>query len=99
MKLQFSLATLLVCLTVLAVVCAVAGPMKVDEYQNGRMTQILVRPATAGEITLRLVLCGAPAVATTLLVPWFIRCLKFRMTLNRRSRRTPPPLLGTKPPR
>ena len=69
MKLQFSLATLLVCMTVLAVVCAFAISVKVFEPAvtfvlpgdtSGHIARkALNRPPTVAEVTLRIVLWGA----------------------------------------
>jgi hypothetical protein len=89
MKLQFSLATLLVCVTVLAVVCAVAVGIPVSEivqeypkwYSSSPIKPYNVahpRPPTTSEIASRLALWGPPALAATLGALWVIRRLKSR---------------------
>jgi hypothetical protein len=66
MKPQFSLATLLVCLTVLAVVSAVASRRPVPDSRFP-----FKRLPNAPEIALRFALWGTPAVAATLAVLWW----------------------------
>jgi hypothetical protein len=93
MKLQFSLATLLVCMTVLAVVCTIAISVPVHEKEFGitppppagspRGPYVWIElpethPPTASAIASRLALWGPPAVAATLGVLWTIRRLKSR---------------------
>jgi hypothetical protein len=100
MKLQFSLATLLVCLTVPAVVCALAVEIDVaetrinftagsimrptDSWEHQRIA-IIHRPPTALEMIERIFMWGIPALITTLAVLWSIRRLKSR-------RHTEPPV-------
>ncbi len=86
MKLQFSLATLLVCLTVLAVVCGVAAVLPV--YFTTRVTNFSVpeaptmttdsRSPSATDIAWRLAWAGPIAIAATLATLWTIRRLKSR---------------------
>jgi hypothetical protein len=93
MKLQFSLATLLVCMTVLAVVCAAAVSMPVrepllhwDQLDAGTKIistdppgpSIIERPPNFADTAIRLAIWGAPAIATTLSALWAIRLLKSR---------------------
>jgi hypothetical protein len=93
MKLQFSLATLLVCMTVLAVVIAIAVAMPVyqveSSYDASEMrggTPVLVRRTiayevrkpTAEDIILRLMWAAPSSIAATLGVRWAIRRLKSR---------------------
>ena len=88
MKLQFSLATLLVCVTVLAVVCAVSAAIPIHErreiatstprYGTTEGLINLYRRPTTGEIALRIGLWGTPAIAATLGVLWAVRRLKSR---------------------
>src|SRR5262245_30179473 len=80
MRLQFSLATLLVCITVLAVVCAVCvkvtvrdfGPTHIGTY-GAQMYNVIDRPPTASEIAQRLALWGPASIAATLGVLWIGR--------------------------
>jgi hypothetical protein len=80
MKLQFSLATLLVCMTVLAVVAAVAAKMPVQasgleiSWYDGTYD----RPPNAAELASRLAWSWPLAIAATLGVLWTIRRLKSR---------------------
>ena len=101
MKLQFSLATLLVCMTVLAVVAAISARMPVWELlaewlnpprfaPGGTVYQAInrsywERPPHGAEIVLRLAIWGPVAIAATLGVLWTIRRLKSR-------RHTDPPV-------
>ena len=94
MKLQFSLATLLVCVTVLAVVCAIAAFVPVHESRvygmraslspNGIATitfidaEFLNRSPTELEIVCRNLIWGPPSIAGILAVLWSIRRLKSR---------------------
>jgi hypothetical protein len=92
MRFQFSLATLLVCMTVLAVVAAlsVGVPFYMTTWipdrsfgDSGGFFEISY-PITGWEIARRFVLWGTPATAATLGTLWAIRRLKSR-------RRTEPP--------
>ena len=98
MKLQFSLATLLVGVTVLAVICAVAVAVHVHEilqlagpYQYGVNPPYQLykfefdRAPHIAEIAWRMFVWGTPSVAATLAVLWSIRRLKSR-------RHTEPPV-------
>jgi hypothetical protein len=95
MKLQFSLATLLICMTVLAVVCAFAISVKVfkpavkfvlpGDTSEHIARKALYRTLTVAEVTLRIVLWGASAIAATLIVLRVIGRLKSR-------RHTEPPV-------
>jgi hypothetical protein len=90
MKLQFSLATLLVCVTVLAIVAFFAGAVKVEE--PGQVWDLRIsatdavksfhraysRSPTANEIIARSAIWGTPAVIATLVLLWTIRRLKSR---------------------
>ena len=91
MKLQFSLATLLVCMTVLAVVCALAFRLKVHQPEkpmgvyiiHGPLADELIEPAndhvpTPSEAAKRLAIWGPLSIAVTLGVLWLIRRLKSR---------------------
>ena len=86
MKLQFSLATLLVRMTVLAMVAAlsVGLPMYKTTWLTARQSDELggllemAYPITAWEIVHRFVLWGPPTLATTLGALWAIRRLKSR---------------------
>jgi len=82
MKLQFSLATLLVCTTVLAVVCAIAMRIGVYEADLSKAVRLsptvsrypyLYRPPNATEIATRLAWSAPLAILLTLGVPWAIR--------------------------
>jgi hypothetical protein len=98
MRIQFSLATLLICMTVLAVVCAAAVAFPVKE-KIMRTTQVISpsgirvastkvsdsRPPTGWDIMRRMTILGTPATAATLAVLWAIRRLKSR-------RHTEPPV-------
>jgi hypothetical protein len=91
MKLQFSLATLLVCTTVLAVVCAAAVSVPVHETEIRPVLHLYLvpgphptdmiethRPPTASEIATRLAWAGPLSIAATLVALLFIRRLKSR---------------------
>ena len=94
MKLEFSLATLLVCMTVLAVVAAIAALMPVRESRVSGMRVILPqngatgvmfndegvfnRPPTGEDIVARNTIFAPPAIAAPLGVLWAIRRLKSR---------------------
>jgi hypothetical protein len=82
MKLQFSLATLLVCVTVLAVVFAVAIRLGVYESDLSKAVRFsptvsrypyLYRPPNATEIAIRLAWSAPLAILLTLGVLWGIR--------------------------
>ena len=90
MKLQFSLATLLVCMTVLAVVCALCIVIPVHELSpatgwdvaGGKMTNATMsidetsfRP-TASEVQWRLAIWGPLAIVATLAGFWIVHRLK-----------------------
>ena len=86
MRFQFSLATLLVCMTVLAVVAAISTAMPVhqivhsyatDEWSMG-LTGEFDRQPFVSEITFRLAWAGPLALAATLAALWSIRRLKSR---------------------
>ena len=86
MKFQFSLATLLICMTVLAVVCAICVKVDVVEQvapQPGTLRakfknamQTVVRHPTAPEVAWRMAMWGTPAIAATLAVLWIVRRVK-----------------------
>ena len=88
MKLQFSLATLLVCVTVLAVVCSIAGRIKVHQPAvtrsivvsgsniSGTFRPARDRPPITSEVAERVALWGIPSIATTLAILWLIRRLR-----------------------
>jgi hypothetical protein len=89
MKLQFSLATMLVCVTVLAVVCVLAIRLKVHQPEmptgvyslSGQSAEELVIPANdhspaPSEAAKRLALWGPLSVAATLGALWAIRRVK-----------------------
>ena len=87
MKLQFSLATLLVCMTVLAVVCCMCAKMQVHldvdtvETINGKTYPLRYtdnRPPTENEFVLRLMWAAPLSIAATLGTLWAIRRLKSR---------------------
>src|SRR5262245_49346185 len=82
MRLQFSLATLLVCITVLAVVCAVCVAVHVREivhgptYYSGKPIYTwdeIERLPNAAEIVQRLAFWGPASLAVTLGVLWIGR--------------------------
>ena len=86
MKLQFSLATLLVCVTVLAVVAAFAAGIQVHDmtewqpianskHQMFQWTEF-DRPPHVAEIARRMLIWGSPTLVATLAVLWSIRRLK-----------------------
>jgi hypothetical protein len=88
MKLQFSLATLLICMTVLAVVAAIGTAFQVHYRTLGMMTGFIYEwsgPPSASELVWRIILWGPVAIAATLGVLWAIRRLKSR-------RHTEPPV-------
>ena len=87
MKLQFSLATLLVCVTVLAVVAAVAAkvPVQASGLEISWYDGTYDRPPNAAELASRLAWSWPLALAATLGVLWAIRRLKSR-------RHTEPPV-------
>ena len=106
MKLQFSLATLLVCVTVLAVVCADAIEMPVlverqsSSYVGGiTLPSSFKRPPDDIDIAWRMALWGPSSVAATLGVLWSIRRLKSRRHTEPPVGSTALPLPSTKPPR
>ena len=83
MKLQFSLATLLICMTVLAVVCAISIKIPAinmvidpDPFSSGFVP--FSRPPTLSEIAIRLAVWGPTTIAATLGVLWTFRRLKSR---------------------
>jgi hypothetical protein len=90
MKPQFSLATLLVCMTVLAVVAAISTAVPVQwtpaEALARRMTSDGIflsgwdppRRANASEVIGRVAIWGLPAIAATFGVLRLIRRLKSR---------------------
>jgi hypothetical protein len=90
-KLQFSLATLLVCMTVLAGVCATAISVPVNEPTTVQVTRStwemisVSHPPSAWTIAWRLALLGPLSIAATLLTLWNVRRLKSR-------RHTEPPV-------
>src|SRR5262245_50845281 len=85
MKLQFSLATLMVCVTVLAAVSAAAVSVKVHEPKAERVFELLgaslwnvvevPRAPNSSEILWREIAWGLPSVGTTLALLWIIRRL------------------------
>ena len=78
MKLQFSLATLMVCLTVLAVVCALAATIPVSEDHGVTHVEYFEGPPSLAEMAQRFATWGLPSIATTLATLWAIRRLKSR---------------------
>ena len=101
MKLQFSLATLLVCTTVLGVVCAFAiscpvndteifvkkysDPHTFDRIQTLKFIRRFTRTPDFREFAWRMAIWGSPAVAATVGTLWTIRRLNSR-------RHTEPPV-------
>jgi len=96
MKLQFSLRTLLICVTVLAVDSALC--MRLDEVRTGlrcettytantistAMREVRVpRPPTTSEIAIRFAWSAPLSIAATLSALWLVRRLRrrFRMML------------------
>ena len=89
MKLQFSLATLLVCVTVLAVVCCIAAVIPVHEFAVtspsgppfdsafGPIVNLRRRPELS-EVIQRATMFGLPAVGIAIVALWLIRRLKSR---------------------
>ena len=82
MRLQFSLATLFICTTVLAMVCAVcvAVPARdsVSLQVKDRVKIVygkhaFIRPLTTSEIAQRLAIFGPASVAAALVVLWIGR--------------------------
>ena len=95
MKLQFSLAKLLICVTVLAVVCAFAVTLTVKEItfpslpRNFSGEEINTfsllsysHPPTGWDITRRLAFWDTPAVTVTLAGLWIVRGLKSRREIE-----------------
>jgi len=92
MRFQFSLATLLVCMTVLAVVCAASLALLVFEWlpselakttklTNGDTLGVFYRLRRAPnniDVAWRMALWDTPAIAATLAALWSIRRLKSR---------------------
>jgi hypothetical protein len=92
MKLQFSLATLLVCMTLLAVVCGLAAIIPVHEpfppvlrkNYAGKLIVIwegegyLSRRPVANEITWRIATWGSESVTAALIVLGVVSTLKSR---------------------
>ena len=93
MKLQFSLATLLVFMTVLAVVCSLAVEIDIAETRIIFIAGSMIRPAdtwehqrceiihrspTALETIERIFMWGIPSIAATLGILSTIRRLKSR---------------------
>jgi ABC-type Fe3+ transport system permease subunit len=86
MKLQFSLATLLVCMTVLVIVAAVAVAVRVQEpallqfFRNdGFEWQPFVECSPTNlEIALRMLGWGTPGLVVTVGLLWLVRRLKSR---------------------
>jgi hypothetical protein len=89
MKFQFSLATLLVCTTVLAVVCAfaVSVPVRLRHWDQRVANlgakyhpsdQSVERSPTPEDIGIRLTTWGPLAIVATLAILWAIRRLKSR---------------------
>ena len=80
MKLQFSLATLLICMTVLAVVIAICAAIPVSEFVNTEdpfaMPMEIHRSPTLGEMAFRVSTWGVLAIANTIAALWTIRHLK-----------------------
>ena len=92
MKLQFSLATLLILVTVMAVVlsyCISKPVIEPLDYSNPMgpfwSDHDIARNPTFREVSFRFLCFALPAVAATLAVLWAIRRLKSR-------RHTEPPL-------
>jgi hypothetical protein len=87
MKLQFSLATLLVCVTVLGVVCALCVQLPVHKSVSGE-TYFFVKavydrgeislPPTNREIAWRLAWSAPLSIVGTLAGLWIVRRLKSR---------------------
>jgi hypothetical protein len=79
MKLQFSLATLLVCLTVFSVVAGICASRPVDQFAVGTiMDQEPMRTPNVREVFWRMAYWEPPILAATLGVLWTIRRLKSR---------------------
>jgi hypothetical protein len=89
MKLQFSLATLLVCMTVLAVVCTLAMNIQIHEQRTAMWWSGSImrsppsdwevsRSPNTGEIIWRLAWAAPLSLVATLGVLWAIRRLKSR---------------------
>jgi hypothetical protein len=85
MKLQFSLATLLVCVTVLAVVCAMKPIVVVEDKPISAVAEPTQRPPFPSEIAGRMAAWRPLSIAITLGGLWIIRRLKSR-------RHTDPPV-------
>jgi hypothetical protein len=89
MKLQFSLATLLVCMTVLALVCCIAAVIPVHEsvvtspsgppFESafGPIVNLRRRPELS-EVIQRATMFSLPAVGIAMVALWSIRRLKSR---------------------
>jgi hypothetical protein len=98
MRFQFSLATLLVCMTVLAVVVAACTRLPVAETQRVQVgrgldwgfisiaptweTREVTRSPGASEAALRIAWSGPLAVAATLATLWTIRRVKSRREIQ-----------------
>ena len=81
MKLQFSLATLLVCMTVLAVVtaiCAMKPIVVVEDKPISAVAEPIQRPPSLSETAGRMAAWGPLSMAVTLAALWAIRRLKSR---------------------
>ena len=92
MRFQFSLATLLVCMTVMAVVCGLAAiipiheplPARLEKNYAGKLIVIwegdgyLSRRPLGNEITWRIVAWGSETVAAALIVLAVVGTLKSR---------------------
>jgi uncharacterized membrane protein len=98
LKLQFSLATLLVCVTVMAVVCGVCLQIPVMKPHHftiaGQPMYLLTdsgeyanQPPTTSEIVQRLAIWVPTSIAATLAVQWSIGRLNLAATQSRRSDR------------
>jgi hypothetical protein len=88
MKLQFSLATLLICMTVLAVVAAICSRVLITEtllpnpFQTPNPFEpdgpLISRPPTVGEIALRMSLWGPASIVVSLGALWVVRRFRTR---------------------
>jgi hypothetical protein len=90
MKFRFSLSTLLICLTVLAVVCIACA--KIDVVERGyppnslrgrfrvsnKTTATFVRKPTTAEAAWRMAWSGPVAVSATVASLWLIRRIRAR---------------------
>jgi hypothetical protein len=80
MRFQFSLATLLVCMTVLAVVIAICAAIPVTDFVNTEdpfaLAMEIHRSPTLGEMAFRVSTWGVLAIANTIAALWTISRLK-----------------------